>query len=237
MHFSPNVRGSRGVTVVAMSRQLRGLVIIEAALVLVACVAPLPVPAAVPLLVVASFSLWLRGRSWAEVTKGPAQFAAIGAAAGALALALALALGTPAIEAITDYAVQWSMQPVVRGNVATFAIVAVIVAASAAASELVLRGWIVERVLGLPRARNRRGAERASELELRRHRILAVIVGALAEALLADGSVAMRIGAGLFGLGLGWMYIAGGRSVVAPICARLAFSLGALALEATRVVG
>jgi hypothetical protein len=47
----------------------------------------------------------------------------------------------------------------------------------------------------------------------------------------------MRLGAGVFGIGLGWMYLAGGRSVAAPICARLAFSLGAVALEALRLVG
>jgi hypothetical protein len=33
------------------------------------------------------------------------------------------------------------------------------------------------------------------------------------------------------------MYMAGGRSVLAPLCARLVFVLGALALEALRVVG
>ena len=63
------------------------------------------------------------------------------------------------------------------------------------------------------------------------------MVGAFAEALIAGGGFEERLGAGVFGVGLGAMYIAGGRSVVAPICARLAFSLGALLLEATRVVG
>jgi hypothetical protein len=33
------------------------------------------------------------------------------------------------------------------------------------------------------------------------------------------------------------MYVAAGRSVIAPICARIAFSLGAVALEAVRVIG
>jgi hypothetical protein len=64
-----------------------------------------------------------------------------------------------------------------------------------------------------------------------------VLVAAIAEALLADGELGARIGAGVFGLGLSGMYIGGGRSVLAPVCARLVFSLGALALEATRVVG
>jgi hypothetical protein len=64
-----------------------------------------------------------------------------------------------------------------------------------------------------------------------------VLVGAVAEALVSDGNFTARIGAGLFGIAMGWMYIAGGRSVIAPMLARLAFSLGALALEALRVVG
>ena len=56
-------------------------------------------------------------------------------------------------------------------------------------------------------------------------------------ALVTDGDVTMRIGAGLFGLGLGWMYLAAGRSIVAPVCARLVFSLGAVVLETLRLVG
>jgi len=40
----------------------------------------------------------------------------------------------------------------------------------------------------------------------------------------------------VFGIGLGWIYVAGGRSVVAPICARLVFSLGALLLDGLQIV-
>jgi hypothetical protein len=67
--------------------------------------------------------------------------------------------------------------------------------------------------------------------------VVAVLIGALAEALLAEGDASMKLGAGVFGLGLGAMYIASGRSVLAPLCARLTFLLGALVLEALRVVG
>lgn len=199
---------------------MRSLVPLEAAAVLAAAVLALPVPAAVPLLVIASVSLWLRGRSWADVIVGPASYAAIGAAAGATALALALVVSTPLVEAITDHAVQWSMYPVVRGSLGAALMVGIVVAVSAVAAELVLRGWLVERVL-----------------ELSGHRALAIFVGAIAEALIADGDLGMRLGAGVFGVALGWMYLAGGRSVVAPICARLVFSLGAVALEALQVVG
>jgi hypothetical protein len=174
----------------------------------------------VPLLIVASISMWLRGRSWTSVFKGPALFAAVGVVAGAAALVLALFVSTPLLESISDYAVQWSMYPVVRGSAGTTIMVSIVVGVSAVAAELVLRGWLVERVL-----------------ELRGHPVLAILLGAIAEALISDGDLAMRIGAGVFGIGCGWMYIAGGRSVVAPICARLVFSLGAVVLEALRVVG
>ncbi len=202
-----------------MPRELRNIVPVEVAIVVAAAVVPMPVPAVVPLLVAASLSLWLRGRSWAHVAKGPALYAAIGAVAGVLALAIALLVSTPLLEAISDYAVQWSMYPIVRGSGAQAIMVAIVVGISAVAAELVLRGWIVERVL-----------------ELRGHPVIAVLVGAFAEALLTDGDLAMRLGAGIFGAGLGWMYIAAGRSVIAPVCARLVFALGALALEALRIV-
>lgn len=203
-----------------MSRELRSLVPAEVAVVLAAAIVPLPVPAVVPLLIAASLSLWLRGRSWSGVIKGPAVYAAIGALAGVIALVLALFVSTPVLEAISDAAVQWSMYPVVRGSTGTAIMMAIVVAISAVAAELVLRGWLVERVL-----------------ELRGHPVLAILAGALAEALISDGDLAIRIGAGMFGIGCGWIYVAGGRSVVAPICARLVFSLGALGLEALRVIG
>lgn len=199
---------------------MRSLVPLEVAAVIAAAVVSLPVPAAVPLLVIASLSLWLRGRSWTDVVHGPTSYAAIGAAAGVAALALALGVSTPLVEALTEQAVQWSMYPVVRGSLGTALMVAVVVGVSAVAAELVLRGWLVERVL-----------------ELGGHRVLAVLVGAIAEALISDGDLGMRLGAGVFGIGLGWMYLAAGRSIAAPICARLAFSLGAVALEALRLVG
>lgn len=203
-----------------MPREMRSLVPFEAAVVIAAAALSLPVPAVVPLLVVASISLWLRGRSWAHVIHGPALHAAIGAAAGVAALMLALGVSTPLVEAITDQAVQWSMYPIVRGSPGAALTVALVVGVSAVAAELVLRGWLVERVL-----------------ELGGHRVLAILTGAIAEALIADGDLGMRIGAGLFGIAMGWMYVAGGRSVAAPVCARLVFSLGAVVLEALRVVG
>ena len=54
--------------------------------------------------------------------------------------------------------------------------------------------------------------------------LLPIAVGALAEAVVSPGDLAARFGAALFGAGLGALYVTGGRSVVAPICARLRFS-------------
>jgi hypothetical protein len=172
------------------------------------------VPLIAGLLVVATVVNWLRKHSWAGL------YAAIGAGAGLVALVLALVIGTPAVEGVTDQAVQWSAYPVVRGSVSTFVMVAIVVAVGALATELVLRGFVVE----LGREFTRSGP-------------VAVLMGALAEGLLAEGDASMKLGAGVFGLGLGAMYIASGRSVLAPLCARLTFLLGALVLEALRVVG
>ncbi|HWO22603.1 MAG TPA: CPBP family glutamic-type intramembrane protease [Kofleriaceae bacterium] len=207
-------------------RESRHLVPFEVLAVLAIAVVPLPepVPAALPLLVVASLSLWLRGRSWADVIGGPVRgstAAAVGALAGGLALGFALLAGAPAIELLGPRAVEWSAHPIVRGNLSLLALVAVYVAATAVATELALRGWIVERVLELSPGPP----------------VLPVLVGAFAEALLAPGDGPARIGAALFGIGLGWMYAAGGRSIVAPLCARLAFEVGAVLLEGLRVIG
>jgi hypothetical protein len=59
--------------------------------------------------------------------------------------------------------------------------------------------------------------------------VLAVLVGAIAEALLTPGNLTARIGAGAFGAGLGWMYVRAG--LMAPVAARLVFVLGGLALQ------
>jgi hypothetical protein len=207
----------------AEPRESRNLVPFEVLAVLAIAIAPLPepMPAALPLLVVASLSRWVRGRSWGDVVRGPAVRAWIGAAAGALALGFAVLGGTPAIETLGSRAVEWSAHPIVRGNASLFAMVAIYVTATAVATELALRGWIVERVLELSPGPP----------------VLPVLVGALAEALITPGGAPARMGGALFGIGLGWMYAAGGRSILAPVCARLVFELGVVFLEAMRLVG
>jgi hypothetical protein len=65
-------------------RELRGLVPFEVAAVVALAIVPLPerLPVALPLLVVASVSRWIRGRSWGERVHGDGRTAAIGVAAG-----------------------------------------------------------------------------------------------------------------------------------------------------------
>lgn len=171
------------------------------------------------LVLVASIVSWLRKRSWTERMRGPGIYAAMGAGVGAVALLFALFF-TPLIEGYSGQAVQWSMYPIVRGSGTAFFTVALIVAVGCLASELVFRAFLVE--LGH---------------EFTKNYAVAIVVSALAEALLAEGEPAVKLGAGVFSVGLGWMYVAAGRSILAPLCARLVFSLGALTLEALRVIG
>lgn len=204
-------------------RELRSLVPFEVAAIVGLAVAPLPevMPVALPLVVIATASRWARRRSWDQLLQPGGGTAGLGFAAGLAALVIALVAGTPFVELMSGRAVEWSAFPIVRGNVSQLVVVSLIVVAMAIATELALRGWIVERVLELSPGPP----------------ILPVLVGALAEGLVTRGDFAARVGAGLFGVALGWMYVAGGRSVIAPICARIAFALGAVALEALRVIG
>jgi hypothetical protein len=197
----------------------RGLVPFEVAAVIAAAVIAAtdlldPIPVIVPLLVVASGARWACRKSFAAVTHGPASYIAIGAGAGLAALVLGLAIGTPIAEALSGRAVVWGAYPLVRANPSVFFTFATVVAAVAIASELVLRGWLVERVLEL-------GGSAA----------MAVFAGALAEALLIPGPLEARFGGFAVGIGLGAMYIAAGRNVAVTIAVRLAFALGALVLE------
>ena len=207
----------------AEARELRGLVPAEILAVLAIAIVPMPelLPVALPLVTVASLSRWLRRRSWAEVARGGAAHVAIGATVGLVGLAVAVLVGTPVIESVGQRGVEWSEHPIVRGNAKVAAIIMLQAGVVALATELALRGWIVERMLELSPGPP----------------VLPILVGALAEALLTPGGFAPRFGAGLFGIGLGWLYVAGGRSVTAPLCARVVFQVGVVALESLQLVG
>lgn len=204
-------------------RELRSLVPFEVAAIVALAIVPLPdaVPVALPLLVVATASRWARRRDWGQLMRADGWTMAVGAAAGLVALAIAVVAGAPFVELMSGRAVEWSAFPIVRGSASQLVLVALVVIAMAIASELALRGWIVERMLELSPGPP----------------VLPVLAGAIAEALVTPGDLAVRIGAGVFGAGLGWIYVAASGNVVAPICARIAFSLAAVALEAVRVIG
>ena len=191
----------------------------ELAAVLAIAIAPVPeaIPIALPLLIVASISRWIRRRSWAEVTQskpplGWASRAGIGALAGAIALGIAALIGAREATAVSPIPL--------GGSVKMVAVAFVHVGVTALAAELALRGWILERVLELSPGSP----------------VLPIFVGALAEAVVTPGDAATRIGAAIFGAGLGWMFVAGGRNLVAPIFARVTFHVGAVAIEALRLV-
>ena len=205
------------------ARERRGLVPVEIGLVLAIALIPWPeaLPIGIPLLIAASVCRWLRGRSWAEVFTGGVDHVAIGAVAGVAALALAIVLGTPVIEAMSMRGVEWSKFPIVRGSFQQMVVVLIVVSIGALAAELAFRGWLVERMLELSPGPP----------------VLPVMCGALAEAIVMPGDIAMRFGAALFGAGLGWMYAAGGRSITAPVIARIAFVSGAVVLEGLKVIG
>jgi membrane protease YdiL (CAAX protease family) len=203
-------------------RERRELAPFEAASVLATAFIPFgTVPVALPLLAVATVFRYLRGRSWAAVTTGSVDRAALGALAGVLAVTLSVMLGTPFVESLGTRAIQWSQFPIVRGSATNAAVAIILVAATSLAMELALRGWIVERVLELWPG----GAG------------FPIFVGAVAEALVTPGELHARLGAALFGAGLGWIYCAAGRSIVAPALARIAFQAGAVVLEALQLVG
>jgi len=204
-------------------RELRSLVPFEVAAVVALAIIPLPalMPVALPLLVVATASRWARGRPWSQVLRADGWTTAVATAAGLAALAVALAAGTPLVERMTRSPVEWSAFPIVRCSPPQLFAVALVVIAMAIASELALRGWIVERVLELAPGGP----------------VLPVLVGAIAEGLITPGDAWVRIGAVAFGIGLGWIYVAAGQSAVAPICARVVFALGAVVLEGLRIIG
>ena len=203
-------------------RELRALVPFEIVALLVVAWLPRPetVPIAMPLVIVAALARWVRGRALIEPTLAPLRPGLLGIGVGLVALAVALGVATPVVDTIADGVVMWPAYPMVRGNPMQAAVVALVVVTIAGATELALRGWIVARAL-----------------ELRAPAAAAVAVGALAEAVVTPGGPVARLGAALFGAGLGWMYVAGGRSLVAPMAARVAFALGALVLEALRIIG
>jgi hypothetical protein len=210
-----------------VSRELRKLVPYEVAIVIAIAVLPIPaaIPIALPLVLAAAISRAMRGRPWSEVSHGGAAKLGIGVLAGAIALGVALIAGNQSLNVL--YAGQAGEHVMAIADLASSsgqlmpAVVGVIaIGLIAFATELALRGWIVERVLELSPGSP----------------VLPILVGAITEAMITQGDPPVRIAAIVFGVGLGWLYVAGKRSVVAPAWARVVFQCGAFLLEALRVI-
>ena len=185
------------------------------------------------LLALASVALALRGRRWQAAEdgdRGSAWALAGGAVVGALALAGALAV-SPAVLGATGAAVEWSTAPVVRGSAVQLAVAVVPAIALALAAELVFRRWLLERVAAAVRA--------AGEPALLAT-AAGVIVAAIVEAAVlpaGDAGGWGRLGTVLGSCGLGIVYGAAGGRVAASIGARTVFEVGALVVQALRLVG
>lgn len=192
--------------------------LVEVAAFIAIAFAPWPetVPIALPLIAVATLARLIRGKSWGELFHRRGAW--LGLAAGVVALIVAVIASTPLVETMTAKSVGWAQFPMVRGNLSGLVPVALLVAAMTAAMELGLRGWVVDRALELAPP------------------FAAVAIGAGAEALLADG-MWNRIGGACFGAGLGWMYVASGRNLAVPMCARLGFQMGCVVLEYAKLIG
>lgn len=210
-----------------MSREVRRLVPYEVGSVLAIALLPIPavVPIALPLVLAASISRAIRRRTWSEVSHGGVSRFAIGLLAGSIALGVALIAGNQSLHVLYTGQVGQQVMAVTdlanaSGQPMAIAVGVAAVGLIAFATELALRGWIVERVLELSPGSP----------------VLPVIVGAVAEALITQGDPPVRLAAMVFGAGLGWLYVAGNRSIVAPAWARIAFQCGAFLVEALRLV-
>jgi hypothetical protein len=193
-------------------RELRTIAVGEALAVVAIAVLPLgdTFPYAALLLVVATASRWARRRTWSELvaSRHSARTLVIGTASGAIAVTVA----APLIGAFSVTALDWWVRPALHDDVARIAAACSVLLATAVAFELSLRGWIIERMLELSPGPP----------------TLPIAVAALAEALVTPGPVASRLGVALFGAGLGLLYIACGRNVLAPLAARCTFVVGSV---------
>lgn len=168
------------------------------------------IPRAVPLLIVASVSLWIRDRSWTQtglrLDPGWAGLAAAGIVAGAAAqLMIGYAVGAQVDDAALAQAGGTLLATVVMLHVAT-----------AFATEMVFRGYLVERM------REVSGSEP-----------IAIAVAAAAFAwVVAGADLVAAVGAVSAAIGYSLLYRAAGRSLVLPIAVHAGFTVAGAVLGA-----
>lgn len=188
---------------------------------------PLPVPTFIPLLVLASLSLWLRSASWGAMVDSGEHLGtdvAFGVLAGVGAqLALWLVFGS---------ALDLNTMPVVRGNFTVLVTALIITWVGAAiAGEMLFRGYLIDRVRSALGALGGEFADPDSPGAV----TLATMVAALFFGWhVADGSVHTFLGGTLAGLGYGVLYWTR-KSLVLPIAVHAGFESTILVLNYLRV--
>jgi|GEM_PF-5437955 len=179
-----------------------------------------PISIVLPLVVVSSLALWGRKRSWVDVGLDiPDDFvplAVVGLVLGAGAQLFNIIALEPQLESLAGRAVELNYMPPVRGNAGMLINALLLTWALVVATEMVFRGYIIDRVAALVRDK---GVA---------HGVGVVVSAALFAWAVGGGRLEGVVGAFIAGLGYGYLYIAGGRQLVLPIAFHAAFETVAL---------
>ncbi len=191
---------------------------IEALVLAVVALAPMPLPAAATLLVVASGSLALGRERFAPL--GPSRHLMVGGLLGVVAAVLCVVVGGPAVSTLVGAPVVFSETPIVRGNAAAFGVVALVTAALAAGRELAMRGWLLPHLgrVGVPP-------------------VVALALVALVEAATVPGPWSVRFGVAVLGIGSGLLAQARRGALALPLAAAMTMQVTLVAVEALRLRG
>jgi hypothetical protein len=205
------------------------LPIIEVVAFVAALSVSLPFSPLVPLVVVASVSLWWRGLSWADVglregtALASADLLGIGAVLGAATAVLDRALWGSGLEALTGGVTGLDITAPVRGQLGMLITALVVTWIGAIAAEMVFRGYLIARLEPFFDDQGRAGMT-----------LLAAAAGYAW--LLSDGHIGGVLGGFALGVGYGFLYLAGGRNLLLPIAFHGAFESVNLVLVYLRVV-
>lgn len=188
---------------------------------------PLPVPTFIPLLVLASVSLWVRADSWGAMVDS-VEHVRIDIATG---LAIGT-LGQLGLWLMFGSGLDLNTMPVVRGNLSLLITALIITWAGAAiASEMLFRGYLIRRVSDLLGAFGGEFSDRDSPGTV----TLATMVAALLFGWhVSDGSMHTFVGGTIAGLGYGVLYWSR-KSLILPIAVHGAFESTVLVLGYLRL--
>jgi membrane protease YdiL (CAAX protease family) len=184
--------------------------VLELAAMALLLLVPLPIPALIPLLVGATLDLSLRGRSWAAVGLGGKDFGRHCLLGAAIGLAVASVLYFVASAST-------SSTLLLEGNTSALLPALLLAAAWSAATEMVFRGFVIGSMHHL-------WGSRAA--------LVGVFVAGLFSALATGPSSSMAaMGALLYGVGYGLLYLAGRRSLALPMAAHMAIEMHTAVVE------